>query len=60
MKLGKNEDRWNGRESKKTYIELIANVVGVRKCKCDTQELCKEGNHWTSEENREGVKREKC
>ena len=60
LRLGKNEDRWNGGESKKTYIEPIANVVGVRKCKCDTHELCKEGNHWTSEENREGVKREKC
>ena len=57
MKLGKNIDHWNGGESKKTYIELIANVVGVRKCKFDTQELCKEGNHWTSKENREGVKR---
>ena len=48
-KLGKNEDRWNGRESRQeTYNELIANVVGVSKCKCDTGELCKEGNHWTS------------
>ena len=60
LKLGKNEDHWNGGESRKTYIEPIANVVGVRKCKCDTGELCKEGNHWTGKENREGVRRRKC
>ena len=45
-KLEKNEDCWkSGEIRQEKYIEPIANVVGMRKCKGDTQELCKEGNH---------------
>ena len=39
-KLRKNGDRWNGEESRqKTYNEPIANVIGVRICKCQTNTI---------------------